>query len=542
MKHKIFKALLSVFVLLISISLKATDNKTLLICVDGCTADIINYAHLPTIDKMIKNATFSLNVKLKGESKSTNGWASIFTGTYYDKHGAVNEDNWTGSDFVNYPTLFKRLSGASPAKKSFAAVQGALLQQLVTDATVVDLKSSDTEVSSSMVSALGTKADTDLFFAHYTSVNEAGKAGGFSNANIGYYNAITNIDAEIAKLLEAIKNRAGYSNENWMIVFTSNHGGKADGTFGGESKKEIIVPVIISGDKIDNRDFASGILDAKEDKNNSIQLWGNSATAAPPTVVSIPKKDKLIAMGDFTVEMWVKPESQSSDPALIADKDWNSGSNPGWCFARYGSRWKFNVASADRSRMDVTTSATIEDGEWHHLAAVFDPGGDIVLYTDGVETGRAKSKYTADTDFRSPYKILTVGACVAGKWKNYRGIFDEVRIWDSKLSAATIQKYMNKTNIDELNHPDKASLLLYYKMDGIEAMGNKVIDSGPFANHGTLIRGKRVFVTPLNITDIYPTVLAHLGINPDDAWNINGQQVKNDVQFFLGADADALNN
>ena len=46
------------------------------------------------------------------------------------------------------------------------------------------------------------------------------------------------MDEYIGQLLDAIKARPNYYYEDWLIVITSNHGGKADGTYGGMSLEE----------------------------------------------------------------------------------------------------------------------------------------------------------------------------------------------------------------------------------------------------------------------------------------------------------------
>src|SRR6202012_3325112 len=45
---------------------------------------------------------------------------------------------------------------------------------------------------------------------------------------------------------------------------------------------------------------------------------------------------------DYSVSFWVKVFEQNDDESFIANKDWNSGSNPGWGIFSQGSGVKWN--------------------------------------------------------------------------------------------------------------------------------------------------------------------------------------------------------
>ncbi|BDW78589.1 hypothetical protein BFINE_43840 [Bacteroides finegoldii DSM 17565] len=61
---------------------------------------------------------------------------------------------------------------------------------------------------------------------------EAGKSGGFSANNANYITALQHIDAYIGEFLQAIDERKNAFYEDWLVVVTSNHGGKEDGSYG----------------------------------------------------------------------------------------------------------------------------------------------------------------------------------------------------------------------------------------------------------------------------------------------------------------------
>jgi len=515
----------------------AQENKTILICIDGCNSEIVEYAYAPVVKQLIANATYSTKVELRGNAYPTSGWASLLTGAYSSNHGVEKDSTWEGNNFEAYPLLFDRMKTETPDKKSTAIVSNSLLYEIVQSADYHELLNDDDAVENSIINQLRTDNETSLFFIELTGMFETGVTYGFGNSSIEYVKAFSNIDNRIGNILDALKYRTNYENENWRIIITSNHGGKMDGTYGGVTKNEILIPVIISGDNVDNRDMATGLSEAKPDKNNSLQI--NPESTSDYRYVMINKKGtKLNEMQDFSVEFRVYADVWTSDPSIIGDKDWDSGGNPGWTVCRRSSGFKFQLADDKRVRIDVNSSVVIEDGDWHHVAVTFDPQGMCNVYTDGELTGSMPQTYATSALFASPFNYLAIGNEGTLRYPNWKGIIDEVRIWDVAISGETVKEYYKKENIETLGHPNIASLLAYYKMDGTtDVEGSRIIDSGPYGYHGTLVKCDRVHVAPLKNTDIYPTIIDLLGGEVQNEWLLNGEIVENDIRFILNENA-----
>ena len=86
---------------------------------------------------------------------------------------------------------------------------------------------------------------------------------------------------------------------------------------------------------------------------------------------------------------------------------------------------------------------TINDGNWHHVAAVFNRGGNIIFYKDGVATtGVSMASVTGETGTPSPYAAI-------GKRPNstqyYDGKMANVLIYNKALTAAEILQNYNST-------------------------------------------------------------------------------------------------
>ena len=83
----------------------------------------------------------------------------------------------------------------------------------------------------------------------------------------------------------------------------------------------------------------------------------------------------------------------------------------------------------------VTSTLTVDDGDWHHIACGFTDGTGIWIYIDGSPDGSAPTgaPYNA---YSPPY--YTVG--IQSEMKTYfDGLIDDVRVYDGALSQAEIE-------------------------------------------------------------------------------------------------------
>lgn len=136
---------------------------------------------------------------------------------------------------------------------------------------------------------------------------------------------------------------------------------------------------------------------------------------------------------DFSVGLWVNTTATNSDPSIIGDKDWGSGSNPGFVFAFEGDTWKMNAGGL--SRIDID-GGVINDGNWHFLAATFDRDGNATIYQDGVSMGSTDMSGVGDMSNGNPIRLAQDGTGAYGDW--FAGLIGEVYIYDYVLSGEEI--------------------------------------------------------------------------------------------------------
>ncbi len=159
-----------------------------------------------------------------------------------------------------------------------------------------------------------------------------------------------------------------------------------------------------------------------------------------------------------------------------------------WGINNATKKWILRVNGNGTLRAEVNGgyiygTTNIRDGQWHHVACVWS-GSNITqakLYVDGVlESVGASASQGVNT---STTTKLTVGHGFNNTYFN--GNIDEVRIWNTALSATTLYDWKNKA-IDA-THPNYSNLQLYYPLN--EGTGSVITDASTNGNNATVKNG-----------------------------------------------------
>lgn len=511
-------------------------KKALVIGVDGLINTAIDYASTPSIDQLLANASYSMNGMGGMPSYSSTGWSTILTGVSAAKHGVQTNNSFVGNHFGQYPSVVKRVRGLKGNMVVGSVVRFSGINDVLnTDAQHKFNYATDNEVFEKAKELLA-QANMDLLFTQFSQPKEVGMQNGYQLRDAKYVLAVQQIDQYVEGLMRAIQARPTYTNENWAIFFVSTHGGTESGVVLNNRVEELNVPVIFSGDDLDKKELSSTGMAPKENADNVLKI--NKSTTGERTVVRVPiAGTELQGMDRFTMEMWIKAGTNTSDPVIIGDKDWGSGGNPGYVLCRSGSTWKINIANTGRTRYDIGAVKSIEDGNWHHIAVTFDKTKECIVYQDGEIMNRSALAYKATDDMTSPFPYLYFCQDGTGTYgsggPNWAGTFNEVRIWTDVLTPETIKNYMYMSNVEQGAHPNLSSLNLYLKMD--EVRGNQVTDYSGKGNHGQIIGSavERHPYYPVSLTDVSVNILAHFGLRIDGAWGLEGSALKSNVPFRL---------
>lgn len=242
-------------------------KRVLIVGIDGLRSDALQAAKAPNIMALAKNGVTTYNAFSGGElgtateqpTISGPGWLSILTGVYANRHKVSDNDFAPYSRDITkeYPHFFRRIKTTFPKSylasiSSWAPIEDSIV---VPAANSFDYHSKgvgqkypdrDMDVKNKAVAQL-TGENPDLLFVHFDQADGAGHATGFKPDNPAYLKGIEAVDAHIGSLMEAIKSRPQYSQEKWLVMIVTDHGGTAQGTHGGQSQEERTIPLIISG-------------------------------------------------------------------------------------------------------------------------------------------------------------------------------------------------------------------------------------------------------------------------------------------------------
>lgn len=177
---------------------------------------------------------------------SAPGWTSIITGELYYKTGVLWND-YEKDD--KYPTVMKSLIDDGLADKtSFYSAWSSYIDTTLGSENASNkaagynanyvaaeayagntyakgYENTDDAVTQLTVSDLQNADCSDFIFALYESTDECGHASSYHPDSELYMNAFAFEDGLAQQIVDTIKARPSYGEEDWLIVMTSDHGG-----------------------------------------------------------------------------------------------------------------------------------------------------------------------------------------------------------------------------------------------------------------------------------------------------------------------------
>lgn len=212
-------------------------------------------------------------------------------------------------------------------------------------------------------------------------------------------------------------------------------------------------------------------------QNNNFSLQFNGTNS----YVGLPAASSLNFSGNSAVTF----EAQcfytgSSSNSSFFGKAFSEIGTTQFCLFIDGNSQKITFSQDDFTRTGwqtvVVSNRQAPKNRWFHVAVV-KTANTVTLFIDGDKDA------TGNIDAPRQGSRVSTGAVSIAKsalGASFAGQLDDVRFWGSALSDNTIRGWKRR----ELNntHPDKGSLLAWYKMD--EGTGRNVGDSGPSVRGG----------------------------------------------------------
>ncbi|MFC1714206.1 LamG domain-containing protein [Candidatus Poribacteria bacterium] len=170
----------------------------------------------------------------------------------------------------------------------------------------------------------------------------------------------------------------------------------------------------------------------------ALKFDGNAAN-----FVEAAHSDKLEGMQALTIMVWAKPEAPDANArGLVSKRVASSDSDVYNLFS-----WtEVKIWARTNHTGDVTSQTVLADDTWYHIAYVFDGGGatneKAKLYINGALEAAGDHPASAVEAHGASLFIGTLNEAYAQNWK---GVLDDVSIWDIALSGAEIKGYADGT-------------------------------------------------------------------------------------------------
>ena len=176
------------------------------------------------MDSLVRRGASSFDTQTCRFTIGGPGWSSMLTGVWEDKH-VVTDNTLAGARYSEYPHFFGRVKQLMPEATSASIVNWAPIGRIVSTAPDISVSfGSDEEVAHEACRVL--KSDgLDVTFVQFDEVDTIGHTSAFSPDSSEYLAATQVVDALVGRLMEVVEDRRANTEEDWLVMLSSDHGG-----------------------------------------------------------------------------------------------------------------------------------------------------------------------------------------------------------------------------------------------------------------------------------------------------------------------------
>ena len=241
---------------------EALRKKVLLIGLDGVRVDILARVDTPVIDSLAAAGFFSDEAKTRVRTVSGPGWSSMTIGARTDKH-LVDGNNFEGNDYESYPDFLTRIERERPDLNTFAVLDwpplgttdsgGPLFGEEIDVKVNFDGEADGYRYADSLSVEVAVEhlrdTDVDAAFVYLGDIDVVAHAT--NSRSPEYRAAIEWADTRVGLLLQAVRARPTYDQEDWLILMSTDHGRDDAGGHGGTSPSETTIFFLASGPSVE---------------------------------------------------------------------------------------------------------------------------------------------------------------------------------------------------------------------------------------------------------------------------------------------------
>src|SRR5687768_10395246 len=236
----------------------SVSRNVLVVSVDGLRPDAIATYGAPTLQRLMREGSYTLSATTIDPSTTLPSHTSMLTGQPPERHGVLwNNVATADADAIDLPNIFSvaRAHGYSTAaffsKAKFQPLQlRGTLDYSQAPGGLAGRWSSERTISD--VAKYLEVARPNLLFVHLTDPDAAGHRDGWMTAKYG--RAVLAADTALGRLME-IAERA-YGSGNYSVIVTADHGGHGT-NHGSEDLRDVAIPWIAWGKGVQPGPLAS---------------------------------------------------------------------------------------------------------------------------------------------------------------------------------------------------------------------------------------------------------------------------------------------
>jgi predicted AlkP superfamily pyrophosphatase or phosphodiesterase len=218
------------------------------VSIDGLRPDAISAFSAPTLQRLMKEGSYTLAASTILPSKTLPSHTSMLTGQPPELHGVLWNDVATAdADVVEVPTVFAVARGAGyrtaaffskakfqplqqPGSLDYSQAPGGWFGRWDSDRTMADVESH-----------LG-ESRPNLMFVHLSDPDRAGHSSGWMSP--AYGRAVAAVDGAMARLLSSAD--TAFGKDNYTVIVTADHGGH-EFNHGSDDPRDVLIPWIAWG-------------------------------------------------------------------------------------------------------------------------------------------------------------------------------------------------------------------------------------------------------------------------------------------------------
>ncbi|MHC1706280.1 MAG: LamG-like jellyroll fold domain-containing protein [Bacteroidales bacterium] len=186
----------------------------------------------------------------------------------------------------------------------------------------------------------------------------------------------------------------------------------------------------------------------------------------------------------WTIEAWANPDTiMAGRKTVYGGVGSNIGNCSNWALTLEDGVWGLMIKPQSGScTQTVSSGVNAVKGNWVHLAGVCN-GDSAWIYVNGILCGSA----AVFTNY-SGYQWSFIGGEYQSSSNNFKGIIDEVRLWNFPRSQEDIQATMHHALSG-----NETGLKGYWDMNETYATGgNYILDKSPMHRNGYILSGLRI--------------------------------------------------